>query len=132
MSEQFEPAEFEQLGGIQLGVYAVTKAKEGNLPPDCLDYFRRNASRWDGQHLEMGLMFLSKLDSEEAWHEIANYLGHPLKFIRLNVLACFVHSQGRIDRYVLGKLEERLNVETEEFAKVWLNQLCNKATRRIS
>lgn len=130
MNEAFDTERFEQLSGMQLGVYAVEIAKSGNLPPDCLDYVRRNARRWDGQHLEMGLLFLSKIDSDEARHEIIGHLGHPLKHIRLTVLA-FLDGTNAFDTHMLSKIKERLSSVSDDFEKHWINRIHEKATSRI-
>jgi hypothetical protein len=130
MSEAFDPEKYEQLRGLKLGLYAVEVAKTGNLPSNCIDYFRSNAGRWDGQHLEMGLFFLSKLESDAARHEIAKHLDHPLKHIRFTVLM-FLDRLQQPDHFVVGKLRERLWAETEDFESRWIKDVYDKATKRI-
>jgi hypothetical protein len=131
MSDKFDSERFELLSGIPLGLYAATLAKEGNLPPDCLNYFRKNSKRWDGQHLEMGLLFLSKIDSDEARHEIINHLEHPLKHIRLSVLG-FMDQMNHFDDYALAKINERVPFVTGDFEKSWINEMHEKANNIVS
>jgi hypothetical protein len=126
MSEEFDSNKFESLSNIPLGMYAVNLAKSGNLPPNCLDYFRSNAVRWDGQHLECGLLFLSKLDDLEANHEIANHVGHSLTHIRFTVLG-MLNDLRPLDDYMTQKLYERLSVRVDEFESDWIKRLYEKA-----
>ena len=126
MSETFDPNKFESLSNIPLGMYAVNLAKSGNLPPDCLDYFRSNALRWDGQHLECGLLFLSKIDDQEAKHEIANHVGHSLRHIRFTVLG-MLNDMRPLDDYMWQKLNERLSADVGEFEADWIKRLYEKA-----
>lgn len=121
MSEPFNPEKYEQLHGMKLGLYALEVAKNGQLPPNCLDYVKTNASRWDGQHLEMGLFFLSKLDSVDANHEIARHIDHPLQHIRYTVLMQL--DRVPVDDFILAKVRSRLEAETNDFEKNWIRDL---------
>jgi hypothetical protein len=128
--EAFDPEKYEQLKGLKLGLYGVEVAKSGNLPPDCLAYFKSNAGRWDGQHLEMGLFFLSKIDSPEARHEIARHLEHPLQHIRFTVLG-FLDSFPQPDEFVASKLRERLTSEINDFEKGWIKSVYERAAKHL-
>lgn len=127
MSEPFNPEKYEQLHGLQLGYYAIEVARQGQLPPDCVDYVKTNASRWDGQHLEMGLFFLSKMDSVEARHEIVRQVDHALKHIRLTVLGMI--NLMPIDDFILGKLRSRLSADVEDFERRWIKDLYQKLSQ---
>lgn len=129
MSEKFEPDKFERLTDIPLGMYAVNLVKSGSLPPDCVNYFKANARRWDGQHLECGLYFLSKIDHTEAKHEIAKHVDHPLKHIRFTVLG-MLDDMRPLDDYAYQKLSERLSAIVGEFEAEWIKSLHEKARLR--
>jgi len=129
MSEEFEPDKFERLTDIPLGMYAVNLVKSGSLPPDCVNYFKANAPRWDGQHLECGLYFLSKLDCTEAKHEIANHIDYSLKHIRFTVLG-MLDDMRPLDDYTYKKLSERLSAKVGEFEADWIKRLHEKARLR--
>jgi hypothetical protein len=131
MSEPFDPEKYEQLRGLQLGSYAIEVAKHGNLPPNCIEYVKANAERWDGQHLEMGMFFLSKINSKEARRQIASYLDHPLKHIRYTALGLVEHME-HSDEFILSKLTERLAAKTDDFEKPWIKQVHEKITKRIN
>ena len=126
MSETFNSEMFERLTDIPLGMYAVNLVKSGSLPPDCLNYFKANARRWDGQHLECGLYFLSKIGSTDANHEIANHIDHPLKHIRYTVLG-MLNDMRPLDDYMFMKLCERLLIKACEFEAEWVERLSEKA-----
>jgi len=128
MKAAFDSEQFEKLSGMALGRYVVEFSKEGELPVNFFDYFKSNVGRWDGQHLEMALSLLRKIDTNAAKHEIANHLIHPLKYIRLTTLS-FIDQFDAIDGYVLSKIEESLQCATEEFELQWLKQLQKKATK---
>jgi hypothetical protein len=129
MSEKFDAEEFERLKGMPLAIYTLKLAKKGIYPPDCLNYFRQNTARWDGQHLEAGMMFPAEIKSEEAVHEIANLLGHALKHIRLTVLAMLDQIDSP-DDYVLGKLKERLPTVTDDFEKHYVTLVYKNSSQK--
>lgn len=131
MSEPFNPEKYDQLRGLQLGYYAIEVAKSGNLPPDCIEYVKTNAKRWDGQHLEMGIFFLSKINSNEAARQIATYLDHPLKHIRYTVLG-LVQDMNQPDDFIFAKLTERLTAETDDFEKPWIKRVHEKVAEQIN
>ena len=126
MIEEFDPEKFERLTDIPLGTYAVNLVKSEHLPPDCVNYFKANARRWNGQHLECGLYFLSKIDDTEARHEIANHIDHALKHIRFTVLG-MLDDMRPLDDYAFQKLSERLSAAVEEFEAEWIKRLHKKA-----
>ena len=132
MSEPFNPEKYEKLQGLPLGMYAIETAKQGQLPPDCVQYVKSNADRWDGQHLEMGIFFLSKIDSTEAWHEIARHLDHPLKHIRYTVLGFINHQMTQIDACIIERLRSRLAQEVDDFEKPWLEEVYKNASKKFA
>jgi len=129
MSEQFSPEQFEKLSGLPLGFYGSKISKEGELPVDFIDYFKVNAGRWDGQHLEVALALLRTIDTDVAKHLIADYLNHPLKYIRLTVLG-MVDQMNPVDDYILSRIHERLRSTTgEEFGVSTLKRIQDRALR---
>ena len=126
MNEAFDPNKFESLSNIPLGMYAVNSAKSGKLPPDCLNYFKSNSTRWDGQHLECGLFFLSKIGGTEANHEIANHVDHHLQHIRFTVLG-MLDDMRPLEDYMHQKLRARLSAKVETFEAEWIQRLYAKA-----
>lgn len=126
MKPLFDPKQFDSLSGMALGRYAVEISQHGELPENFFDYFKANAGRWDGQHLEMALSLLRKINTEAARHEIAVHLNHPQKHIQLTVLG-FIDGFERKDEYVLSKVEQRFQTSTDSFERSWLKDIQTKA-----
>jgi hypothetical protein len=124
----FQPERFEKLTKMELGLYGAQIAKDGNLPEDFVIYFKANANRWDGQHLEVALSLLCKVDSTEAKHLIADYLNYPLKFICLTVLG-MLQNLDPIDDYIVARIDEKLQSDEFEFGRKTLEQIRERATK---
>lgn len=131
MKPLFEPEQFEKLTGMAMGRYAAQIVKEGELPADFFNYFKANANRWDGQHLEMAISLLRKIDSDAARHEMANYLNHSLKYIRLTVLI-MIDQMPVIDNYILSKVQERMRAADDEFEMRMLKPIESKAGKNLT
>ena len=130
MSEPFNAEKFERLHGMELGRYAIDLAEGGHLPPNCVEYVRSNAARWNGQHLEMVTYFLWKTNTTEAWHLISIFASHPLKHIRYTILGLLEHHCPP-DPFILSKLAERLSAETDDFEEWWIRETHRKVLERI-
>lgn len=114
---------------MALGRYAVEISQHGELPENFFDYFKANAGHWDGQHLEMALSLLRKINTEAARHKIADHLNNPQKYIRLTVLG-FIDGFECKDEYVLSKVEQRLQNSTDSFEQAWLKDIQTKLGKR--
>lgn len=125
----FQPEHFEKLTRMELGWYGVQIVNEGELPADFLQYFKANADRWDGQHLEVALALLRKIDSPEARHLIADYLNHPLKYIHLTVLV-MLQNVNPIDDYIVTRIDERLRSSDDEFGRETLKRIRERAINK--
>lgn len=120
MKQTFDSKVFENLSDRALGLYAAGMDLQ-NLPENYLEYFQANSARWDGQHLEAGLSLLGRLDSDAARHQIADFLGHPLDYIRLLVIRTL--SRMPMDLYIASKIDERLKSASDKAEIIGLGRL---------
>ena len=75
-------AKFEELNGIQLGVFTADVAKRNDVGDDILTYYYQRKSNLDNPHLEMIILLLGKLGTPTALNEAASFLDHPVKHVR--------------------------------------------------
>jgi hypothetical protein len=94
---------FEELVGDPLARYSIEVFKQGIVPTDFIDYFKANAARWDGLHLEFALGFLWRLDTNSARHLIADHLEHPLHHIRCTAYG-MVDNMVQVDDYIMTRI----------------------------
>jgi HEAT repeat protein len=73
---------FEQLSGIELGMFVSHIVKQGEVDDSIMTYHRSHAAALDGQHIEMMIFLLGKLGTPVALNEVASFLDHPTKYIR--------------------------------------------------
>jgi len=129
MTSTFNPEEFERLSGRSLGMYASQIAAGGDVPTDFVDYFAENSASWDGQQLEAALSMLATLDSESAQHHVADFVDHPIDFIRLLVIRLLDQPEAP-DGYVLSKVESRLSETSDETELRGLTRILERARGR--
>lgn len=132
MSVTFRYEQFEELTGHPLGAYAWQIWKGGNVPSDFIDYFRANTARWDGQHLEAGLLILRQLDTDTARHLIADHLNHPLQHIRFTVYG-MLDAMEPIDPYVMSRIDDfwRSPERRREFVAEEVDRFRASAMKRL-
>lgn len=126
MSEKFDYALFEKLSGLPVANYTISAVRSGNIPSDFMDYFRMKSNEWDGQHLELGIYVLGKINSTEAIHEIANYITHPIDHVR-SVAVQIVAGLNQIDSWVMAKVVEALARQSDAYAVGELRSVLTKA-----
>jgi hypothetical protein len=73
---------FEELNGIQLGMFVSDAIKRADVDDGILEYYYQRKEDIDSPHLEMVILLLGKLGTPAALNEVASFLNHPVKCVR--------------------------------------------------
>jgi hypothetical protein len=102
---------FEELSGIELGMFVSDSIKRADVDEGTLVYYQQRKANFDGPHLEMMVLLLEKLGTPVALNEIAGLLAHPVKCVRYQasqVIANAVSLDENAMAKVIGTLSKPL------------------------
>lgn len=82
-TQKFDYCKFEKLSGKDLAFFCVKKETLATVDKGFFEYFRQNRETMDDVHLEYSLYIFEKIGFKEAYPFVADYIDHPVTFIRI-------------------------------------------------
>jgi len=114
--DRFDDEKFENLSGLELGVYFMKKEHQVGLDDTFVEYVRERATLLDSQHLELALLLLARVATPDADHTIADYLDYPITHIRMAAIKTVTHlPHARIDKYIVSQARSAISGNPERF-----------------
>jgi hypothetical protein len=112
----FDYEKFENLGGLELGLYFMEEEHQVGLDDAFVKYVRQRSALMDGQHLELALLLLARVATRDADHTIADYLDYPITHIRMAAIRTVTHlPHTRIDKYIISRARSAIEGSIERF-----------------
>ena len=116
-----------------MGVYCTSK--EFDLGNVFVEYFAKNRTSLDEQHLEYGIYLLGKIGSKSAYRLIADYLAHPVTSVRFPAIKILTNFEdyNKIpesilkDKYIIEKARKALEDSGELIAVRELKHLIDRS-----
>jgi hypothetical protein len=94
---------FEELNGIQLGMFISDVVKRADIDDGILVYYNQRKANLDSPHLEMMILLFGKLGTPAALNEVASFLDHPVKCVRYQA-AQVITSAASLDENAMAKI----------------------------
>ena len=94
---------FEELNGIQLGMFTSDVVKRGDVDDGILAYYKQRKANLDSPHLEMLILLFGKLGTPAALNEVASLLEHPVKCVRYQA-AQVITNAASLDENAMAKV----------------------------
>jgi hypothetical protein len=96
-------AKFEELSGIELGMFVSDVIKRCDVDEGVLAYYQHRRTNLDDPHLEMIILLLEKVGTFAALNEVASLLDHPTKFVRYQA-AHVIANASSLDENAMAKV----------------------------
>jgi hypothetical protein len=94
---------FEELNGIQLGMFISDVVKRADIDDGILVYYNQRKVNLDSPHLEMMILLFGKLGTPAALNEVASFLDHPVKCVRYQA-AQVITNAASLDENAMAKV----------------------------